>query len=192
MVRLKRSFDFVCVVFLLIPATPIMFLIAVMVRFDSRGPAIFRQTRTGYRGKTFTIFKFRTLLHDPGRPVDIIRGPDPRITRMGKLLRASHMDELPQLWNVIKGDMSMVGPRPYFVDLDKGLWQGIANHAERVLVRPGITGLAQIYGRTKLHRSGVFRRVMKLDRLYIRRQSLSFDLFILWRTVFAVLGMKGI
>ena len=176
----------------MIPAAPIMLLAAIVVRLDSRGPVIFRQMRGGYRGKSFTIFKLRSFQHNSGKACDVICGYDPRVTWAGKFLRASHIDELPQLWNVIRGDMSMVGPRPHPIELDDELRKDIPHYDERFLVLPGITGLAQIYGREKLHRFGVFRRVIKLDRFYIRRQSLSFDLFILWRTFFTVLGMKGI
>jgi lipopolysaccharide/colanic/teichoic acid biosynthesis glycosyltransferase len=159
--------------------------IAVMIRLESPGPALFCQRRTGYRGKEFKIYKFRSMrVAEDGEVIKQASRGDDRITRLGAFLRQSSIDELPQLINVLKGDMSLVGPRPHAIAHDRYYGAAIAEYDARFLVRPGITGLAQVLG----HRGAtpdvesMARRIDK-DLEYIRRWSLKLDILILWRTV---------
>jgi lipopolysaccharide/colanic/teichoic acid biosynthesis glycosyltransferase len=155
-------------------------LIPVANKADSRRPVFFTQPRVGERGRIFGTLKFRSMVVDAEREVGPIQAAehDPRVTRVGRILRVSAMDELPQLWNIFRGDMSVVGPRalrPDEVDADgRGeivSIEKVPGFAERSAVRPGLTGLAQIYARRDVRRRHKFR----YDRLYIRRQSFALD-----------------
>jgi len=175
---------------------PAAVLLALAIRLDSPGPAIFRQTRVGRDGRLFTIWKFRTMFVDAAErqaAVDALNegaGPlfklkrDPRITRLGRFLRRSSLDELPQLWNVLVGDMSLVGPRP-------ALPREVAEYDDvtrrRLLVAPGLTGLWQIHGRSNLP----WDETRRLDVRYVENWSLGFDLSIMLRTIDAVLRGRG-
>jgi exopolysaccharide biosynthesis polyprenyl glycosylphosphotransferase len=182
---LKRLMDLVVAGVLLIPAIPVGALIVLFIRLDSKGKALFTQTRIGKGGKTFTMYKFRTMHADvePYEEAPLERA-DPRITRFGRFLRKTSLDELPQLINVIKGDMSMVGPRPEmpFIVERYEEWQ-----RRRLDVKPGITGLWQIVGRKDLP----LYLNLEYDFYYIRHQSLLLDLTILIKTIPAVLFGKG-
>jgi exopolysaccharide biosynthesis polyprenyl glycosylphosphotransferase len=193
----KRMLDLVGAVFLLVVLSPLLLLVALLVRLTSRGPAIFRQERAGMNGRTFTLYKFRTMVDGAEKDraqleqQNELDGPafkikaDPRVTGLGKFLRKSSIDELPQLWNVIKGDMSLVGPRPlptYEVEKFEP-WQ-----RRRMSMRPGITCLWQVMGRNRVTS---FAEWMRLDLEYVDRWSLTLDLNILLRTVPAVLGARG-
>lgn len=205
---IKRMIDLVGSISLLIVFLPLMAIIALAVKCGSQGPVFFRQTRVGQGGQHFTFLKFRSMaaandcsLHE-NYVKQFIRGTaskntndkgegvfklteDPRVTPLGKFLRRSSMDELPQLWNVLRGEMSLVGPRPpipYEVEC-YDLW-----HQRRVLeLKPGITGLWQVRGRS---RTG-FNDMVRLDLLYARRWSLWLDFKILLQTPFAVFGAGG-
>lgn len=184
----KRTFDTLFAIFVICISTPLMACIAVFTKLDSEGPIIFKQERVGENGKIFTLCKFRTMVTEAEK----ISGPvwaqtvDPRVTRLGKILRRTGMDELPQLLNVLKGDMSFVGPRPerpYFVS---ELQQQIPYYAQRLVVKPGITGWAQIrygYGAT------IEDTVEKLqyDLYYIKNMSFFLDLLIILGTIQKVL-----
>lgn len=185
---IKRSFDLVvsiCVLaVLLIP----MLLIAVIIRLDSQGPAIFRQDRLGKDGKPFVIYKFRTMIIDAEK-----HGPqwakenDPRCTKIGAFLRKSRIDELPQLLNVIKGEMSLVGPRPereYFYDEFE---KYIVGFRHRLAVRPGITGLAQVNGGYEL----LPEEKIVYDMEYIEKMSVKLDLHCILKTVGVVFSHDG-
>jgi exopolysaccharide biosynthesis polyprenyl glycosylphosphotransferase len=193
----KRLLDVVGSSVLLVILSPLILLIAVLVKLTSRGPAIFRQDRAGMNGRTFTLYKFRTMVEGAEKDragleaQNEMEGPvfkikeDPRITGLGRFLRKMSIDELPQLWNVVKGDMSLVGPRPlptYEVDKFEP-WQ-----RRRMTMRPGITCLWQVSGRNKLT---TFAEWMRLDLEYVDRWSLGLDLKILLRTIPAVLGGRG-
>jgi len=188
----------------LIVLAPFMLVIAGVVRATSPGPALFRQTRIGYRKQPFIVLKFRTMQVDCDQTVhrDYVRrelsGEDPRepdgrglfklerdhrVTRVGRVLRSSSLDELPQLINVLRGEMSLVGPRPA-LDWELELYQ--PHHHDRFEVKPGITGLWQISGRSRLPMT----KALDLDVEYVRRRSLGLDLWILVRTVPAVLGLE--
>ncbi len=175
--------------------SPLLLLIAAFIKLGDRGPVFFRQARVGREGKTFRVWKFRTMYSDAEERlaglVDQnesdgllfkIKG-DPRVTRIGRYLRASSVDELPQLINVLVGQMSLVGPRP--LPAEDGDFLGDVRR--RLLVRPGITGLWQVSGRSDLS----WDDAVRLDLYYVDNWSLTFDLTILWRTVGVVLRSKG-
>jgi exopolysaccharide biosynthesis polyprenyl glycosylphosphotransferase len=193
----KRILDVVVASVMLVLLFPLLLLIGLLVRLTSKGPAIFRQERAGRNGRVFTLFKFRTMAEGSEKeragleaknemdgPVFKIKD-DPRVTGLGKFLRKTSIDELPQLWNVVKGDMSLVGPRPlptYEVEKFEA-WQ-----RRRMSMRPGITCLWQVSGRSRVTS---FSEWMKLDLEYVDQWSLSLDLKILLRTIPAVLGTRG-
>jgi exopolysaccharide biosynthesis polyprenyl glycosylphosphotransferase len=175
---------------------PLLALIAALIRIDSPGSAIYRSLRAGRKGKPFCFLKFRTMVDDADRLKDNLRqqnqrrGPffkitnDPRITRIGRFLRRYSLDELPQLWNVLRGEMSLVGPRPHPLD---DLADYDIEHLARLDVTPGMTGLWQVTAR----RDPSFEKAMELDRQYIQTWSLGSDLRILLQTVWAVARGSG-
>lgn len=192
----KRALDVVVSAWCLLLLSPVMIVCAILVRLTSAGPAFFRQDRVGLNGRIFTLLKFRSMYRDAERrraelePLNEASGPvfkirrDPRITPVGRVLRRFSLDELPQLWNVLRGDMSLVGPRPPIPDEVKRYerWQ-----RRRLSMKPGITCLWQVSGRSRLG----FDEWMRLDLAYIDNWSLALDLKILLRTVPAVLLARG-
>jgi len=191
----KRAFDLMAVIAASPLVLPLVLAVAIAVRCDSPGPVLFPQIRTGQHGRTFRLYKFRTMVQDAEtlkqqlqhlntlQPPDFKIPNDPRITRVGRVLRATSLDELPQLWNVIRGDMSLVGPRPTSFSADTySLW-----HTRRLEVKPGLTGLWQISGR---HKTAFDSRV-RLDVQYIRNWSLLTDVRILLRTIPALVRGEG-
>ena len=194
---LKRSFDVVVSGTALLLLSPLLGAIAVAIRLDSTGPALYRQPRRGRLGSTFEIVKFRTMfigaeqkrdevlhMNEVDGPLFKIKGKDPRVTRIGSFLRRTSLDELPQLWNVLKGEMSLVGPRPFVVyEADK-----ITGWATRRLdMTPGLTGLWQVLGRNDIP----IEEMTKLDYLYVTNWSLWWDLKIICQTIPVVLGKRG-
>ncbi|HJU47817.1 MAG TPA: sugar transferase [Gaiellaceae bacterium] len=194
---LKRSFDVAVAGTALVLLSPVLLVIAIAIRLDSRGPAFYRQPRRGRLGSTFRIVKFRSMyvgseqkrdevlhLNEVDGPLFKIKGGDPRVTRVGGFLRRTSLDELPQLWNVVKGEMSLVGPRPFVVyEADQ-----ITGWARRRLdMTPGITGLWQVLGRNDIP----FEEMTKLDYLYVTNWSIWWDLKILCQTIPVVLGKRG-
>ena len=182
----KRTLDILIAVPAMVILSPLLVAIAVGIRLGSRGPAIFRQERAGKDGKPFTLYKFRTMRPDadPFGPSPK-SGEDPRLTRLGRFLREHSLDELPQLINVIRGDMSLVGPRPlYMAQVPE--WD--ERQRKRLQVKPGLTGLAQISGRGGLTREGK----LELDARYVEQASLSLDVRILFATMARVFGGGGI
>ena len=174
----KRGFDVIVAVAAAIVTAPLMLVIAIAIRLEDRGPAVLRQSRVGLDGQDFDLFKFRTMVPDAHALGTgwLIAEHDPRITRVGRVLRKWSLDELPQVFNVLRGEMSIVGPRPtlrYQVD------QYTPHQRRRLAVRPGITGWAQIRGRNTL---GWPQRI-ELDVWYVDHRSLRLDLEILVRTV---------
>jgi putative colanic acid biosysnthesis UDP-glucose lipid carrier transferase len=192
--RMLKALEDVCLsVLLLITLAPVMAAIALAIRIDSPGPVFFRQARLGWGGKRFHIWKFRSMLvHDDHGVVAQARKGDPRITRVGAFLRRTSLDELPQIFNVIAGQMSLVGPRPHAVQHDLEYGQHIAHYFARHNIKPGITGLAQVRG----HR-GETRDIDKMllrvesDIEYINSWSLWLDLSILLRTTRALTGANA-
>ena len=193
---LKRVFDFVTSAVLLVILSPLFLLIALSIRLSSSGPVLYEWNVVGKNGKPFKGHKFRTMVQNADELKAMLldrnemRGPvfklkdDPRVTPVGRVLRKFSLDELPQLWSVLKGDMSLVGPRPerpHFVKKHKAL------HELRLAVKPGLTGLAQIrsfYDLKPQHK-------IRYDYLYIQKRSLLLNLYILLRTIPAVFSRKG-
>jgi lipopolysaccharide/colanic/teichoic acid biosynthesis glycosyltransferase len=171
-------------VLLLLLLAPIMLLAMLFVKLTSRGPVCYCQTRLGRQGRPFTIYKIRTMYHNCER----VTGPrwatagDPRVTPLGRLLRRTHVDELPQLWNVLRGDMSLVGPRPERPEFVPQLEQAIPDYRDRLLVRPGMTGLAQVQLPPDSDLASV-RRKLAYDLYYIQHISFWLDLQIVLSTL---------
>ena len=191
---LKRGLDIALASIFLLVALPFLGVIAAAVKLTSRGPVLFRQERITKDGRMFTMYKIRTMVVDPersldGKVIDLSRPffkmkDDPRVTGVGRLLRSSSLDELPQLWNVIRGDMSLVGPRPLPSE------QVAANESflrPRHEVRGGLTGLWQVSGRSDLDSE----QALRIDRMYIENWSLALDLYIVAKTPGAVLARRG-
>jgi exopolysaccharide biosynthesis polyprenyl glycosylphosphotransferase len=193
----KRVLDVLMSGLALLVAAPLLAAIAFMIKTTSPGQVLYKASRVGLKGRRFVCFKFRTMVSGADRLKDSLRarnerqGPcfkiaaDPRITRVGHILRRYSLDELPQLWNVLRGEMSMVGPRPHPID---DFEQYRLEHLRRLDVTPGITGLWQITAR----RDPSFQRNMALDLEYIERWSLRMDLWILWKTAAVVLRGSGV
>jgi len=170
----KRAFDILLSGFGLFISSPLWALIALAVKLEDGGPVFYRQIRVGKGNREFVNFKFRSMVADSDKRWGAVPAAahDPRITRVGRLLRSTAMDELPQLWNILRGDMSFVGPRPEWVELVKKFRVEIPGFDRRHAVTPGLTGFAQIYGDSELPR----RQKLRYDLVYIKRQSLWVDL----------------
>lgn len=184
----KRAFDVsVSIVAIILLAIP-MIIIAILIRFDSPGPALFRQERLGKDGRSFTILKFRTMQMDAEKegPQWTVKA-DPRCTRLGKKLRQSHMDEIPQLWNILKGEMSFVGPRPERACFYEKFETYIHGFSKRFLVKPGLTGYAQVNGGYELKPE----EKIVYDIAYIKGQSIALDLWCMFKTVKLVFTHEG-
>jgi exopolysaccharide biosynthesis polyprenyl glycosylphosphotransferase len=178
---------FLSVVALLI-LSPLLMLVSVAIKLDSPGPIVFRQKRKGFNGRDFKIYKFRsmTVLED-GQTISQATRGDRRVTRVGRILRATSIDELPQLFNVLNGEMSLVGPRPHAIAHDNEYNESIANYAFRHHVKPGITGWAQIHGfRGGTADVDLMKKRVELDIWYINNWSLWLDLWIILLTCFEV------
>jgi len=186
----KRLFDVICSLVGLIFLAPLLITIAILIKATSPGPVLFAQLRTGLGGKTFMIYKFRTMttLENGDRIVQACRH-DSRITRVGSFLRRSSLDELPQLWNVLIGDMSVVGPRPHAVAHDHYYGALLPEYRDRFRAKPGITGLAQCNGaRGPTETLDKMSRRIRLDLAYIERWSLAMEARILVKTVKVIVG----
>lgn len=193
--RRKRALDLLLCMLAGLPALLAVALSALAVQLESPGPALFCQRRTGRNGKTFRMWKLRTMvtnaeaLKEQLRHLNELAWPDfkitndPRITRVGAFLRRSSLDELPQIWNILRGEMSWIGPRP--TDFGPECYQPW--HMERLDVRPGLTGLWQVLARAQCD----FDARLRLDLAYVRGYSLALDLRILWATIGVVLSGKG-
>lgn len=194
---LKRLLDLLVATVLLVIMSPFWLFIVLWIRLDSQGPAIFTQTRTGLRGKPYTIYKFRTMIQNADalmktrleKVTDLDKfvfqvKDDPRVTSSGKFLRKTSLDELPQLLNILKGDMSLVGPRPEVPAIVKHY---TAEQCRRLDVLPGVTGWAQVNGRGEL----TLAETLTYDLDYVKRWSLWLDLLILWKTFSVVFSGKG-
>ena len=193
---IKRSMDLAIATTVLVLAAPLMLLIALAIKLDSPGPVLFRQTRIGKGGKPFTLYKFRSMVDGADRQQEALRRAtgrsallfklrdDPRVTRVGRFLRRTSLDELPQFFNVLKGEMSVVGPRPP-VPEEVAEYQDW--HLQRLLVTPGLTGLWQVNGRSDL----TFDEMVRLDLYYVENWSPWLDLKVILRTVPVVLTGRG-
>lgn len=197
----KRTIDVIASSCGLLLLTPILLIVAVMIRLDSRGPILFRQKRMGLGGEVFHCLKFRTMVPDAEAKLKELETAnesvggvlfkikdDPRVTPLGRFLRKSSLDELPQLWNVLLGQMSLVGPRPLQLrDSERLAKISYDGYMQRLSVLPGITGPWQVGGRSEVDSLGMLR----LDLDYVNHWSISFDLNILRKTVGVVLVGKG-
>jgi lipopolysaccharide/colanic/teichoic acid biosynthesis glycosyltransferase len=193
----KRACDVIGAIIILILCLPLCLTLAILIKLDSpQSPVFFRQRRVGWRGEPFTLWKFRTMqaeaesMKEALRPFSVVAAPlfkmpdDPRVTRIGRWLRRWSLDELPQLWNVLQGAMSLVGPRPLPLDevhLDEDV------HQRRCAVKPGLTGLWQVSGRAALP----LERWFALDLEYVAKASLRLDLIILFQTPIVVISGRG-
>lgn len=186
----KAAADFILAVLLFILTLPLMILAMALVKLTSRGPFIYSQIRVGRDRRTFNIYKIRTMKHDCERLTGAIWSPrhDPRITPIGRFLRLTHLDELPQLWNILRGEMSLVGPRPERPEFVVELERAIPCYGDRLLVRPGVTGLAQVQLPPDTDLNSV-RSKLACDLYYVQRFSPWLDLRILLGTVSAVFGI---
>ncbi|GAB3784016.1 hypothetical protein GCM10028818_42890 [Spirosoma horti] len=181
----KRLFDigfsFLICLFVLSWLIP---MLGMAIRLNSPGPILFVQLRTGRRGQQFRCFKLRTMVSRPETEFQQATKNDPRITKLGQVLRKTNLDELPQFLNVLLGDMSVVGPRPHPIPLDAKHWYTLPNYPERYAVKPGITGLAQVRGcRGETDTLQKMEHRVRLDRWYIAKRSIGLDLKICWWTV---------
>lgn len=191
---IKRIFDSLAAASALVLLAPLLLIIAAAVKLDSRGPVLFRQSRVGLHGAPFTMYKFRSMVVGAEKMGTGLFNyeDDPRVTRVGRFLRSTSLDELPQLWNILKGDMSIVGPRPCVVGGtlgDYADWN--AQYKKRVEVLPGVTGFAQINGRNDLS----WEEKILFDNEYVDRlprEGIKLDLWILWKTVGVVFSRSSI
>jgi exopolysaccharide biosynthesis polyprenyl glycosylphosphotransferase len=193
----KRAFDLAGASLGLLAVSPLLLVIAAAIKLDSRGPVFFRQQRVGRYGKRFGMVKFRTMVPDAEALKESLRhrneameglfkiADDPRVTRVGRLLRSSALDELPQLWNIVRGEMSLVGPRPLVLDEDQRV---VGWHRRRLELMPGMTGPWQILGPARVP----LKEMVAIDYLYVANWSLWSDVKILLRTVPHVLGRRGL
>ena len=188
---IKQIEDLLVAGMIVLLISPLLLLIAIAIKLDSRGPVIYTQKRGGFNSRTFNMYKFRTMRHDPGAPLVQAKPKDPRITRVGSFLRKHSLDELPQFFNVLKGDMSIVGPRPHALQHDEEFSKIISQYIARLRVRPGITGWAQINGfRGLTDTPEKLMKRLEYDLYYIDHWSLWFDLRIILRTVFISISDK--
>jgi undecaprenyl-phosphate galactose phosphotransferase/putative colanic acid biosynthesis UDP-glucose lipid carrier transferase len=186
---IKRASDVVLAAGALVVLSPLLLATAILIKLDSRGPVVFRQRRCGFDDREFVIFKFRTMtvLEDGDRIVQTQRD-DERVTRIGRILRRASIDELPQLFNVLRGDMSLVGPRPHAIAHDDQYKAAIDNYALRHHVKPGLTGAAQVAGlRGETRDLALMERRVERDLWYINNWSLTLDLKIMAQTCVALL-----
>ena len=189
---LKRAMDIVISSAILILLSPIWVLSALMIKLDSRGPVFYRQRRIGYNGRPFTMYKFRSMLHNAEKTTGPVwaKRNDPRITRVGKIVRKLGIDEIPNLFNVLRGDMSLIGPRPerpYFVNQFRHRIQYYSNRLE---MRPGITGLAQVYHKYDESIEDV-KQKLEFDLSYIRNYSIWTDIKVIFMTAYIIIMGKG-
>lgn len=191
--RIKRAVDFSLAAALLVFLAPLLLLVSVLIRMDSAGPVLFRQRRTGLGGKSFFIYKFRTMhVLEDGAQVKQAFAGDPRITPIGRVLRKSSIDELPQIINVLKGQMSLVGPRPHALAHDHYYGSIIGGYYRRFEALPGITGLAQVRGlRGETRTAECMANRVESDLEYVRNWSLKMDLWILLRSTLIVFRGSG-
>jgi exopolysaccharide biosynthesis polyprenyl glycosylphosphotransferase len=190
--KLKRILDILISFLILLITLPLNIFIAILIKLDSKGPVFFRQKRSGMSNKEFKIIKFRSMFKDAEKHTGPIwsQKDDPRVTRIGKLIRKLRIDEIPQMYNVLKGEMSLVGPRPerpFFVDQ---LSEQIPYYKRRLKVRPGITGWAQVKHKYDENIEDV-KVKLRYDLFYIENMSLRMDIKILARTILVVLFGKG-
>jgi len=182
----KRGLDIFIALAAMVILSPVLVAIGITIRLSSKGPAVFKQQRAGQNGKPFVLYKFRTMKLDvdPFGPSPK-SGQDRRLTKIGKFLRESSLDELPQLFNILKGDMSIIGPRPLYISQ---IPEWSERQKKRLLVKPGLTGLAQIQGRAELTRE----EKLELDIKYVETAGLLTDIRIMLATIAHVFRRKSV
>ena len=189
--NIKRGMDLILALILMVLLSPLALIIAIIIKMESKGPVIFKQTRIGENMKPFRVYKFRSMrLHDPEKYSKYTLDNDTRVTKFGKFMRKTRIDELPQLWNIIKGTMSFIGPRPEWDILAKDYAQKINYYNLRHLIKPGITGWAQVmfpYGESLEDAE----RKLEYDLYYLKHQNFVLDVLIVMKTAKAVLFGKG-
>ena len=189
--RVKVVADYALATAMIVVTMPLLVGCLALVRLTSRGPAIYTQTRMGRGGRIFTLYKIRTMRHDCERQTGPRWSPpnDPRITAVGRVLRKLHLDELPQLWNVLRGDMSLIGPRPERPEIVARLRESVPGYDRRHAVKPGITGYAQVHLPPDTCLRSVKNKLV-YDLFYIRHRSAWMELYILLATGMKLFGLK--
>lgn len=189
----KRMLDIAVAALLLLALCPLMLIVAVLIRLETKGPVIFRQKRTGLGGETFWVLKFRTMtVEENGPEIRHATKNDDRVTRVGAILRRSSIDELPQLFNILNGHMSLVGPRPHAVAHDNLYGAALPHYHRRFAAKPGLTGLAQIKGlRGEIHSLGCMDKRISADCEYIHNWTVARDLMIVAMTVPALFSKSA-
>jgi lipopolysaccharide/colanic/teichoic acid biosynthesis glycosyltransferase len=188
----RRVLDLAVAAVLLVLSLPVLALVAVAIKLTSRGPVVYAQSRVGKNGRVFTMYKLRSMIHN----CESLTGPrwaipgDPRVTPIGQFLRRTHLDEIPQLWNVLRGDMSLIGPRPERPEFVQQLKRALSNYEDRLVALPGITGLAQVQLPPDTDLESV-RRKLACDLYYVNHLSPGLDLVILLRTAAKALGIPS-
>lgn len=189
--NIKRGMDLILALILMVILSPLALITAIIIKFESKGPVIFKQTRIGENMKPFRVYKFRSMrLHDPDKYSKYTLNNDTRVTKFGKFMRKTRIDELPQLWNILKGTMSFIGPRPEWDILAKDYAKQINYYNLRHLIKPGITGWAQVmfpYGESL----DDAKKKLEYDLYYLKHQDLVLDVLIVAKTAKAVLFGKG-
>ena len=189
--NIKRGMDLTLALLLMIVLSPIALIIAIIIKFESKGPVIFKQIRIGENMQPFKVYKFRSMrMHDPNKYSKYTLDNDTRVTKFGKFMRKTRIDELPQLWNVLKGTMSFVGPRPEWDILAKEYEKQINYYNLRHLIKPGITGWAQVmfpYGENLEDT----KKKLEYDLYYLKHQDLILDVLVVMKTAKAILFVKG-
>ncbi|MDZ7949474.1 sugar transferase [Nostoc sp. DedQUE09] len=189
--KLKRVIDIILILFLLVLVAPLLLLVALLIRLDSPGPILYSQQRSGLHGKPFRVYKFRSMYQDAEKlGAQWASQRDPRITRVGYWLRLLRIDELPQIWNVLRGEMSLIGPRPERPEFDVKLKEAIPYYEVRYLVKPGITGWAQVMYPYGASIEDAYEK-LSYDLYYIKNYSIWLDLAIAFKTIRVVLLGKG-
>jgi lipopolysaccharide/colanic/teichoic acid biosynthesis glycosyltransferase len=190
--RFKRYSDLLLSILALTVTLPILIFAAILIKLNSRGPVIYKQNRVGKKGEIFKIYKLRTMRIDAEEKTGAVwaREKDSRITSVGRVLRKTHIDEIPQLFNVLKGQMSIVGPRPERPEMVRDLKELICDYEKRLQINPGITGLAQVWHKYDETIQDVKKKI-KYDLLYIRKMCLLVDLRIMAQTFVVVLTGRG-
>lgn len=190
--KFKRGCDILLACLGMFVTSPLILFAAAFIRLTSKGPVLYKQNRVGKNGEIFQIYKLRTMCIDAEKDSGAVwaRENDPRITSIGRILRKTHIDEIPQLINVLKGEMSIVGPRPERPEMVRSLKELIVDYEKRLEVKPGITGLAQVWHKYDETVADVKKKI-KYDLLYIKRMCLLVDLRVLAQTVVVVLTGRG-
>lgn len=178
---IKKLLDLILALILVILLSPLMIIISIMIKLDSKGPVIFKQIRSGKNNKNFTLYKFRSMIYNNNLYDTSV---EDQVTKIGRILRKTSLDELPQLFNILKGEMSFIGPRPWILDYAKYFTK---HQMRRLEVLPGITGLAQCSGRNNL---GIIERI-DIDVEYVENMSLFLDIYIVLKTIKSVLKKEG-